>query len=73
MFKEFFDEKTSASMARLTCFILVITSVILALTCGALVIFAKPITELIYLIGVLLGFGLGAKVYQKDKEVKIGE
>lgn len=73
MFKEFFDEKTSASMVRLICFILVTTAVILSLTCSVLVILAKPITDLIYLIGVLLGFGLGAKVYQKDKEIKIGE
>ncbi|MBE2228244.1 MAG: hypothetical protein IAE93_12900 [Ignavibacteria bacterium] len=69
MFKEFFREVNgNYSMTRLTTFILVITSVLLAGVCGWLVISGKLITELTYLIGVLLGFGLGSKVSQKFAE-----
>ena len=69
MFKEFFREDNgNYSMTRFTTFILVITSVLLAGVCGWLVISGKLITELTYLIGVLLGFGLGSKVSQKFAE-----
>lgn len=69
MFKDFFkDEKGSPSMTRLVTFILVATAVILAFLGGWLIIAGKIITELIYLISVLLGFALGAKVTQKFAE-----
>lgn len=69
MFRDFFKEDNgNYSMTRLTTFILVTTSVCLALLCGWLVIAGKLIIELTYLIGVLLGFGLGSKVSQKFTE-----
>lgn len=68
-FSQFFkDEKGSPSMTRLVTFVLVATAVILAFLGGWLVIAGKLITELIYLISVLLGFALGAKVTQKFAE-----
>lgn len=72
--KQFFQEDNGRlSMTRLTTFILVITAIILSLTAGWLVIAGKLITELTYLIGVLLGFSLGSKVTQKyaEKETTI--
>jgi len=72
--RQFFtDDNGRLSMTRLTTFILVITAVLLSFTAAWLVIAGKVIVELTYLIGVLLGFGLGSKITQKfaEKETTI--
>lgn len=82
MFKEFFSESGNASMTRLLSFVLVcvaillqITVIFLALTAKAEVVNGTPmpidtsvIEVLNYSTGIVLGFGLGAKVIQKYGE-----
>ncbi|MBX7047222.1 MAG: hypothetical protein K1X86_15435 [Ignavibacteria bacterium] len=68
--KEFFSESGSASMTRLTTFMLVCASVVIA---GCIVWFvykSKPVGDLLTLVTTLLSFGLGAKVIQKFAETK---
>lgn len=70
-FKQFFqDEQDRFSMQRLTTFALVITSILLSVTCIWFIFIGKVITEIVYLVGVLLGFATGSKVWSKYVENK---
>jgi len=75
-FSQFFKEPNGQlSMTRLLTFVLVVTAIFIAFSALWLVFAGKVITDLTYLISVLLGFGLGAKVTQsfteKDKTTNI--
>lgn len=71
MFKEFFhDDKERLSMQRLTTFLLVVTAIVLAGSCIWFIIIGKLITDIVYLVGVLLGFATGSKVWSKFAESK---
>jgi hypothetical protein len=57
-------------MQRLITFLLVITAIILAILCGYYILIGKIITELVYLVGTLLAFATGSKVWSKYAEKK---
>ncbi len=68
-FEQFFqDEQDRYSMQRLTTFILIVTAVILAGSCIWFIVIGKVITEIVYLIGTLLVFATGSKVWSKYAE-----
>lgn len=69
-FKDFFSENNSWSMTRLVTFMTVVVALLLAIVSGYYVYIGKLVTELNYLIGILLGFAGGIKVGNKFAEIK---
>ena len=69
-FKDFFSENNRWSMTRLVTFISVVVALLLALVCAYYIYIGKIITELVYLIGVILSFSAGVKIGNKMQEVK---
>jgi len=70
-YKEFFQEQNGRfSMQRLTTFLLVISAVVISFLAVKALFTGLLITELTYLIGVLLSGALGSKVWSKYFEEK---
>ena len=78
MLSKYFQTDNSYSLVRLLSFFVVITAIIIAALTTVFILLKVDITyirEIIYLVGVLLGFGFGAKVIQKfaEKEININQ
>jgi hypothetical protein len=72
-FPKFFRDDNSFSLLRLLSFLTVITGLAISLSVLIFVLIKIDISyirEIIFLVGVLLGFGFGGKVVQKFAEEK---
>lgn len=57
-------------MQRLLSFLLVVTTILISFSCIYFIAVGKIITEIVYLIGTLLAFATGSKVWSKYAEKK---
>ena len=78
MITKYFQMDNAYSLVRLLSFLVVFTGLIISIVILVFILLKTDIIyirELIYLVGVLLGFGFGAKVVQKfaEKEININQ
>ena len=69
--KEFLSESGTASLTRLASAVTIIIGLLIAITIVVMAFLKIEITyirEIIWLVGIILGFGFGGKVVQKFAE-----